>query len=59
MPEFNEKPRSTANQEESAGVFESDTSDIEESDIELDTSEIVEPDDEPPQPVGFPILASV
>ena len=59
MPEFNEKPRGTANQEESAGVFESDTSDIEESDIELDTSEVVEPDDEPPQPVGFPILASV
>ena len=59
MPEFNEKSRGTADQKESAGVFESDTSDIEESDIELDTTEVVEPDDEPPQPVGFSILYCV
>ena len=43
----------------SKNQFESDTSDIEESDVDLDTSEVVEPDDEPPQPVGFPILYSV
>jgi hypothetical protein len=52
MPEIHGKSRDT-NHKESASVFESDTSDIEESDIELDTSEVVEPDDEPPQPVGF------